>query len=339
MISFLLLAIIMPYKGFTAAAPASSLFIASESIANKHFVIFNIDKVQFLGKTGDVIGDGEFRLLILGADTKGRSSGLYCPGNKPIKIKQGDTVNSPCLSGFSFDEDTVSDGVFLTIIALDEDKSSLPADLSYEMVSNQLGKALEKRIGDGVFKVATATIPYAVPIQILTSLLTGKVKAWIEKADIVGSQGIYLSRQDGWSATGNAKTVESSDGGIKITYTITRSTSEGRQILVTPTGSPTKTSTTRPAKTAQPTPSNVVSQMVRISCQGIIEVNMRKSPGYINKTDSVDSIVKVPCGEYVSIIKGPENKDSLKWWYVSWNGYKGWIADHTGSGKVILLFN
>ena len=35
--------------------------------------------------------------------------------------------------------------------------------------------------------------------------------------------------------------MESSDGGIKITYTVTRSTSEGTKILVTPTANPGKT--------------------------------------------------------------------------------------------------
>ena len=92
-VTFLLLAILMPFNGF-AFSPASSLFTEQESMVNKHFVNISIDKIQFLGKTGDIIGDGEFRLLILSADTKGKSSGLYCPGNAPIKVKQGDTVGS-----------------------------------------------------------------------------------------------------------------------------------------------------------------------------------------------------------------------------------------------------
>lgn len=32
-------------------------------------------------------------------------------------------------------------------------------------------------------------------------------------------------------------------------------------------------------------------------------------------------------------------KDDLNWWRVDWNGHEGWIADHTGSEKVILVFD
>jgi len=28
----------------------------------------------------------------------------------------------------------------------------------------------------------------------------------------------------------------------------------------------------------------------------------------------------------------------LQWWRVSWNGYEGWIAEKTGSGRIILEF-
>ena len=76
----------------------------------------------------------------------------------------------------------------------------------------------------------------------------------------------------------------------------------------------------------------------RISCVNIEEVNLRVSPGYINKTDN-DSIVHVPCGEDVTIINGPSQADGLDWWYVRWNGYQGWMADHTGSGTQILIIS
>lgn len=216
-VSLFLLTVILPVGGNGPISPVHLFY------NNKHFVNVSIDKIQFLGNTGDVSGNGEFRLLVLSADTKGKSSGTFCPGTGPIVVKTGDSVSSPCLNTITFDEDTVAEGVFLTIMALDEDKSSLPKDLTYELVSNQLGSALGKAVGNKAIKVAALSIPYAVPIEILVSLLTGKVKSWIEQADIVGAQGIYLSRNDNWSATGKAKTVTSSDGGIKITYTVTRS--------------------------------------------------------------------------------------------------------------------
>jgi hypothetical protein len=70
----------------------------------------------------------------------------------------------------------------------------------------------------------------------------------------------------------------------------------------------------------------------------IFEVNLRKSPGYKNKNDNIDVVVKIPTGEIVEITGESKSADGLTWWYVIWNGYEGWIADHTGSGKTILVF-
>lgn len=65
---------------------------------------------------------------------------------------------------------------------------------------------------------------------------------------------------------------------------------------------------------------------------------LRRSPGYIGKKDAQDILVEVPAGERVKILSGPEFVDGLNWWRVIWMGTEGWIAEHTGSGKVILIF-
>lgn len=67
-------------------------------------------------------------------------------------------------------------------------------------------------------------------------------------------------------------------------------------------------------------------------------VSLRRTPGFLNKSDN-DVIVEIPEGERVIIISGPSKADGLNWWYVAWNGYEGWMAERTASGKVILLFN
>lgn len=68
------------------------------------------------------------------------------------------------------------------------------------------------------------------------------------------------------------------------------------------------------------------------------EVNLRRSPGYIDKDESQDVITKIPAGEPVEILDGPFQADGLDWWLVSWNGMEGYLADHTGSGQTILIF-
>ena len=74
-----------------------------------------------------------------------------------------------------------------------------------------------------------------------------------------------------------------------------------------------------------------------ISCE-VPQVNLRRSPGYINKDDS-DVIVKVDCGQEVEILGENQNADDLTWWKVSWNGFTGWMADHSSRGNMILIFN
>jgi len=69
------------------------------------------------------------------------------------------------------------------------------------------------------------------------------------------------------------------------------------------------------------------------------EVNLRRSPGYVNKNDQDDVIVKIPTGATVKLLEGPKKADGLNWWYVEWSGYKGWIAEKSGSGRTIMIFN
>lgn len=69
------------------------------------------------------------------------------------------------------------------------------------------------------------------------------------------------------------------------------------------------------------------------------EVNLRRSPGYVNKNDQDDVIVKIPTGATVKLLDGPQEADGLNWWYVEWSGYKGWIAEKSGSGRTIMIFN
>jgi hypothetical protein len=80
------------------------------------------------------------------------------------------------------------------------------------------------------------------------------------------------------------------------------------------------------------------SSFARISGE-VAEVNMRSSPGYTNKDDSRDVIAKIPSGATVEILDGPYTVDGLNWWHVSWSGKKGYIAEKTGSGRTIMIFN
>jgi len=101
-----------------------------------------------------------------------------------------------------------------------------------------------------------------------------------------------------------------------------------------PVDTPRKLPTSEPTKTVINS-----SKYAKVSCAQIYNVNLRRTPGYVGKDNSTDSIYEVPCGETVELLGPTQHVDSLTWWKVSWNGYTGWIADHTASGKIIIDFN
>lgn len=99
-------------------------------------------------------------------------------------------------------------------------------------------------------------------------------------------------------------------------------------------------STTTPRSIRTSTPDSKVNAIAKISCaDNLYRVNLRRTPGYVNKSDAADSIYEIPCGEYVELLGDTEYVDGLTWWKVEWNGHTGWVADHTASGKTILIFD
>lgn len=135
-------------------------------------------------------------------------------------------------------------------------------------------------------------------------------------------------------------------------------------LINNPPGGPTPPPTRKPASTAtparitNPTPRNSSNNnsnnsnnsnnqpsnqqqsktYAEVSCADIYVANLRRTPGYVGKNDETDSLAEVSCGEIVELLGESSNVDGLTWWKVRWNGYTGWIADHTGSGKIILDF-
>lgn len=143
------------------------------------------------------------------------------------------------------------------------------------------------------------------------SLLNGRIEISAEN---------YLS----YSETINLDAEAGAPARITLVPDTTITTDEGGQ-----TNGEAEESPTPPA-----TESN---NWATISCD-VPQVSLRRSPGYIEK-DDFDVIVKIDCGQKVELLGENQEADSLTWWRVSWNGYVGWMADHTGSGKVILIFN
>jgi hypothetical protein len=313
---------------------------AAQAAGKVNFVNFYIDEIKILGKTGDPIGPGEFRLIILASDTRGKSSGMFCPGDAPLRMRKGDTFKVPCLFGPSFNEATVSDGVYLTVMVVDEDKSSLPADLSYEIIAGKLGEAFGKAVAKGAVKaglaVASKTTPITFAAELLFGFLTGEVKDWIQKADIIGSQGIYLSRKDNWAAD-KTTTVTSKDGGIRITYTIVHTSS-------TPSNPKAPVLGTTPGTTKSVSQNYWCDDLSHVRLKvgdrakvvGL-KVNLRSTP-IVPMDYYENSLAKVDQGTPLTVVGGPACAHEGTWWQVrTKKGLVGWMREYLASSNSYLI--
>ncbi|MBK9926641.1 MAG: SH3 domain-containing protein [Anaerolineales bacterium] len=335
-VSVLLAAVLLPYGGIssvTAAQPEKP-----ETGAQSNFVNFYIDQIKILGNIGDVNGPGEFRLFILASDSKGKSSGMFCPGNGPISVRKGDVVDTPCLFGPSFDEAKVSDGVYLTVMVVDEDKSSLPVDLSYEAASSYLSDAFGKAVKKGLIKAGiTKSSPYVFAAEMLVSLLGGKIKEWIEEADIIGSQGIYLSRNDGWSA-GRTNIVKSKDGGIQITYSIVRTSSTPLNQKAPVIGITSNTSNTTNTTSQKYWCDDLKDVKLKMGDRAKVvwmKVNLRSAP-IVPMDYYENSVAKLDEGTKLTIIGGPACSHNGTWWQVrTEKGLIGWMREKISDGYLI----
>lgn len=333
----LLTAMILPYAEVSPATAAQTQIPGTRTTRN--YINLYIDEIKILGNTGDLVGMGEFRLIILAADTTGKSSGMFCPGNKPLKMRKGDVIKGPCLFGPSFDEAVVSDGVYLTVMVVDEDKSSLPADLSYEAAANGLSSAFGKAVENGAISLGIKSTPYTFIASTLVSFLGGKLKEWIQKADIIGTQGIYLNRKDNWSAN-KTTTVKSKDGGIQITYTIVSTSSAPPNQNSPVLGSSNSTQTSSGQSSTQKYWCDDLSKVkLKVGDRAKVlwlKVNLRTAP-IVPQEYYENSIAKLEEGTALTIIGGPACAHEGTWWQVrTEKGQTGWMREYVQSSGYLI---
>jgi WD40 repeat protein len=154
----------------------------------------------------------------------------------------------------------------------------------------------------------------------------------------IGDSSLAFSPDEKWLALGSGTMIKvwEISTGREISQLIT-------SVPAANTSQPSlsNNSTLVPSETPSvvPTSKSQAISLAQISCADVEEVNLRKSAGYINKDDKKDVVREIPCGENVELLGENEYVDDFTWWKVNWNGYDGWIADHTEKGKIILIFN
>lgn len=284
--------------------------------ASLTYINFWVDQVKILKSTGDPFGSGEFRLFAVAADKYGHSAGLFCPANAPVSIQVGTVISHPCSAGLFFKEEDISNGLVIMVSGVDEDQSTEIADLGYEVLSNGLATGIKNAL---VAKsiIASTSGPIGIGLDILTSFVTGKVQNWIEKADVLGSTGIYLTKSDGWGAA-TRKTIRTSDGGLEIVYTISVSHNgpapQSTQASSAGTTSPFLRSTATPSITSCP---GAKSFSVKVGDRAYVCTKYDRLIVRYTPAMSAGEVLALYPGTEFTIIEGPRCADYFTWWKVS----------------------
>lgn len=278
------------------------------------YVNFWIDKVKILKSTGDIVGSGEFRILAVSGDANGRSTVQICPAYKAATIQVGTILSSErdrelCSAGMVFKEEEYKSGIVIMVLGVDEDEKTEIADLGTGILSDGIASGIKAAL---VAKkiMTTSSGPIGFGINLLVSFITGKAQDWIEKADVLGSAGIYLTRSDGWGVT-SKKTIRTPDGGLEITYSVNISQTPGSK-PVSSTGS-----------TVLPTTGGITSCpgakpfTVKVGDKGYVCTKYdRLIVRYTPSMSGSETLALYPGAEF-TIIEGPRCADNFTWWKIS----------------------
>lgn len=204
------------------------------------YITIEITEIQLTENVGgDIDGTGELRFMLLVSDEEGHSAGLFCPAGAPQAASPNDVI-SPCDGvAFSIREDAVDEQLFLVFLILDEDRGSLATDLGNEAAVSLLawgaGQAFKASVSSAAKASAAAGGPLLfvaeLTLEAAVSFAGSQVKEWIEEQDVLGLQGVRLSRDQGWYA-GREYAFKTAQGDIGITYRVSRTTNSPGQVIV-----------------------------------------------------------------------------------------------------------
>ena len=190
------------------------------------FIVIGIDSITPLrsGESGPN-EQTEFRFLMLGTDSEGNTSGMFCPGADPVALRAGDEVINPCSSVLAFDEDVAGEQFDLLFVGVDEDDISFVEDLGAQAGIAVLAKGVVKALQAAGHVGSAAGGPAAIAgefvLEAAIGYAGGQVADYFQQDDLIGQHLLTIYRRNGWGA-GNEMTFLTQDGGMQIKFHIVR---------------------------------------------------------------------------------------------------------------------
>lgn len=192
------------------------------------FLTLTVEEVQVLGKTGDFTGAGELRLMIIVSDDE-EAGGLLCPAGQPISVQTGDVVE-PCTYGLSVPEANLEDDLYVLIVGLDEDRSTMASEFTSDAALGFLSRGLVSGIrrtpgiAARIGSVAGSPLVAGGELLLETAITYAAarwIEDWIAAQNLIGVQGLYLHRDQEWFA-GQQIQFTTNNGALRIKLNIHR---------------------------------------------------------------------------------------------------------------------
>ena len=181
-------------------------------------------------------GEGKFRLLIVVADDREHSVGMFCPGTNTIPIHNGDTV-SPCQAAVSFPDYFPENRLYVLIVGVNEKNESVLTDIGADALIGLLATGLKHAVGLAGSSVGPAGVVAGFALETIIGYAGEKASDWMQQREILGSQTYVLDRSQNWYS-GQQIESDSQETGMRFSFTVELSNSaQGAVIASSNTGS------------------------------------------------------------------------------------------------------
>lgn len=190
------------------------------------FIIVGIDSITPLrsGESGPN-EHTEFRFILIGTDSEGNTSGMFCPASDPIALTAGDEIVNPCASVLAFDEHVAGEQFDLLFIGVDEDEISFVEDLGAQagigLVAKGVVEVLKTMGHVGSAAGGPAAFAGEFALETALSYAGGRTVDYFQQEDLIGQHLFPIFRRNGWGAD-NEVTFLTQDGGMRIKFHVVR---------------------------------------------------------------------------------------------------------------------
>lgn len=221
----LLIACTEPPPVLTTPRPPSQVTVEAHT-DQYDFIVVGIDSITPLrsGESGPN-EQTEFRFVMIGTDSQGNTSGMFCPGDDPITLLPGDEIINPCVSVLAFDERVAGEQFDLLFIGVDEDDISFVEDLGAQagigLVAKGVVEVLKTMGHVGSAAGGPAAFAGEFALEAALSYAGGRAVDYFQEEDLIGQHLFPIYRRNGWGAD-NEVTFLTQDGGMRIKFHVVR---------------------------------------------------------------------------------------------------------------------